>query len=82
MQLPREVIVGKGTLNRAEEVSQRLDLEGPALIIAGSKSYEIAGKRFRDLLEQTGMNVETFLTQKVTFTEILAIENQIKKWKP
>jgi glycerol-1-phosphate dehydrogenase [NAD(P)+] len=82
MQLPREVIVGKGTLNRAEEVVQRLDLEGPALIIAGSKSSEIAGKRFRDLLKQTGMSVETLLIQKVTFNEILSIESQIKKWKP
>ena len=51
MQLPREVIVGKGTLSRVTEVVRRLGLSGSALIVAGSKSYEVAGKRVRELLQ-------------------------------
>jgi glycerol-1-phosphate dehydrogenase [NAD(P)+] len=82
MQLPREVIVGKGTLTRVTEVVQRLDLSGSALIIAGPKSCEIAGKKVRDLLEHTGMNVDTLLVKTVTSSDILTVEERIKEWKP
>jgi glycerol-1-phosphate dehydrogenase [NAD(P)+] len=82
MQLPREVIVGKGTLSRITEVAQRLSLSGSALIIAGHKSCEIAGKKVRDLLEQTGITVDTLLVEKATLKDILAVEERIKAWKP
>jgi glycerol-1-phosphate dehydrogenase [NAD(P)+] len=82
MQLPREVIVGNGVLTRVTEVAQRLGLSGSALIIAGAKSCEIAGKTVRDLLEQTGMNVDTLLVEKATLKEIFNVEERIKAWKP
>ncbi len=82
MQLPREVIVGKGTLKRVVEVSQRLGLRGSVLVIAGKKSSEIAGKEVHDLLEQAGMNVETLLIEKVTFADLLKVEEKIKILKP
>ncbi len=82
MQLPREVIVGKGTLARIKEVVQRLSLSGSALIIAGTKSCEIAGKKVRDLLSQTGMTVDTLLVEKATIKDVLMVEERIKAWKP
>ena len=82
MQLPREVIVGNGVLTRVTEVAQRLGLSGSALIIAGPKSCEIAGKTVRDLLEQTGMNVDTLLVETATLRDILTVEERIKAWKP
>jgi glycerol-1-phosphate dehydrogenase [NAD(P)+] len=82
MQLPREVIVGKGTLTRVTEVAQRLGLTGSALIIAGPTSCEVAGDRVRDLLEQAGMNVDTLLVKTVTNQDILTVEERIKEWKP
>ena len=82
MQLPREVTVGKGTLNRVVEVAQRLGLSSSALIIAGKKSCEVAGKQVHDLLEQTGMNVNTLLVEKVTLKDLLPVEEKIKTLKP
>lgn len=82
MQLPREVIVGRGTLTRVTEVAQRLGLSGSALIIAGAKSCEVAGKKVGDLLEQTGMNVDTLLVEKITLKDILMVEDKIKALKP
>ena len=82
MQLPREVIVGKGTLNRIAEVTQRLGFTGSALIIAGQTSCEIAGQKVRNLLQQTGMNVDTLLVEKVTMRDIAAVEDRINAWKP
>jgi glycerol-1-phosphate dehydrogenase [NAD(P)+] len=82
MQLPREVIVGKGTLKRITEVAQRLSLSKSALIIAGPKSLEIAGKAVRGFLEQTGMHVHTLLVETVSGKEVLRVEDKICAWKP
>jgi glycerol-1-phosphate dehydrogenase [NAD(P)+] len=82
MQLPREVIVGKGVLTRIPEVTQRLNLSGSALIIAGEKSYEIAGKTVQALLKPTGIAVDTLLVETASDKDILAIEERIKTSKP
>ncbi|MCW3998410.1 MAG: NAD(P)-dependent glycerol-1-phosphate dehydrogenase [Candidatus Bathyarchaeota archaeon] len=82
MQLPREVIVGRGTIKRIPELLQRLKITGTALIIAGKKSNQIAGEKVRDLLLQSGMSVDTFLVNKVTTREVLMVEKQIKSWRP
>ena len=81
MQLPREVIVGNGVLKRITEVLQRLDLNGPILIVAGMKSCQIAGKQVSDLLQQNGINVDTILVQKVTRQDILMVEENIRRLK-
>ena len=54
MQLPREVIVGKGTLNRVPEVVKRLSLKGQALVISDEQCFELAGKTVGDLLAECG----------------------------
>jgi glycerol-1-phosphate dehydrogenase [NAD(P)+] len=82
MQLPREVIIVKGTLTRITEVTQRLGLSGSALIIAGLKSCEVAGKEVSKLLQETGIKVDTLLVKTVTNKDILIVEEQIKKQKP
>lgn len=82
MQLPREVIVGKGTLERIPEVLQRLGLAGSALIVAGKKSSEIAGKRVRKLLESNGISVNVVLVDTATIKDVTLIEEQIKAKKP
>ncbi len=82
MQLPREVIVGKGTLTSIAEVTQRLGLSRSALIIAGVKSCEVAGKEVSTLLQETGIKVDTLLVKTVTNKDIIIVEEQIKKQKP
>lgn len=82
MQLPREVIVGRGAIKRVPEVIQRLNINGNALIIAGKKSYEIAGQKVRNSLSQVGISTDTFLVNKVTSREVLMVEKQIKNWRP
>ena len=82
MQLPREVIVGKGTLSRVTEVMQRLNLSGSVLIIGGLKSCEVAGKRVRDMLEQKGIVVDTLIVDTTTIRDVLMVEERIKSWRP
>lgn len=82
MQLPREVIVGEGAINRIAEVTQRLGFTGSALMIAGKKSYEVAGPKVCNVLQQTGMNVDTRLVETATMKDITAMEERIKAWNP
>lgn len=82
MQLPREVIVGSGTIERIPEVSKRLGFTKSTLIIAGSQTYEIAGKIAKELLEREGMEVNTFLVKSATLKDVQAVEEKIKAFKP
>jgi len=82
MQLPREVIVGNGIIERAAEVCRRLGFSESALIVAGSKTYNIAGKTVRALLEEKGVKVDTFLVESAAIKDVHAVEEKIKAWKP
>jgi glycerol-1-phosphate dehydrogenase [NAD(P)+] len=82
MQLPREVIVGKGAIARIPEVMQRLGLTGSAMIVAGQKSYEVAGKRVRALLEANGIGADVVRVDTATIKDVTFVEEQIKEKKP
>jgi glycerol-1-phosphate dehydrogenase [NAD(P)+] len=82
MQLPREVIVGNGTIERVGEISRRLGFSKSALIIAGSKTFDIAGKTVRDLLEDEGMEVDTHTVDTATVGDVRSVEEKIETSKP
>jgi glycerol-1-phosphate dehydrogenase [NAD(P)+] len=82
MQLPREVIVGKGTLNRIPEVVKRLGLSGKALVMSDSKCYDVAGRAVSGFLEESGLAVDFLLVKTMTINDVLAVEDQIKELKP
>jgi glycerol-1-phosphate dehydrogenase [NAD(P)+] len=82
MQLPREVIVGNGTIECAADISKRLGFTKSALIIAGSKTYDIAGKTVKELLEIEGIKVDVFLVESATVKDLEAVEEKIRALKP
>ena len=82
MQLPREVIVGKGTLNRIPEVTKRLGLRGKALVLSDAQCYEIAGKEVSGFLEKSGLAVDFLLVNTMNIKDVLAVQEKIKKLKP
>jgi glycerol-1-phosphate dehydrogenase [NAD(P)+] len=83
MQLPREVIVGNGAIERVAEISRRLGFTESALIIAGSKTYDIAGKKVKGLLErEQEMKVDTFLVETATAEDVNTVVDKIGTLKP
>ena len=82
MQLPREVIVGKGTLARLPEVVKRLGLKGKALVLSDAQCYEIAGKTVSRFLEQSGLTVDFLLVKSMTVDDLIKVEEQLKDQKP
>jgi glycerol-1-phosphate dehydrogenase [NAD(P)+] len=82
MQLPREVLIGNGTIERVAEVALRLGFKKSALIVAGQKTCEVAGKTVKKLLEEEGLAVNTFLVNSSTVEDVATVEEKIKVWKP
>ena len=82
MQLPREVIVGKGTLSRIPEVAKRLNLKGKALVLSDLQCYELAGKKVSKLLEESGLTVDFCPIKTMTMKDVQTLEGQIKELKP
>ena len=82
MQLPREVIVGKGTLSRVSETAKRLGLTGSALILAGHKTCKIAGNTVIHQLEQAGIAVDSLIVETATMKDVTTAEEKIKQTKP
>jgi glycerol-1-phosphate dehydrogenase [NAD(P)+] len=82
MQLPREVIVGNGVIERIPEVSQKLGFTKSALIIAGAKTYEVAGKTVKELLEDKKMEVNVLLVETATVKDVESVEEKIRAMKP
>ena len=82
MQLPREVIVGNGTIEQVADICRRLGFAKSALVIAGAKTFDIAGKTVKELLEDKKMEVETFLVETATIKDVKVVEERIKLLKP
>jgi glycerol-1-phosphate dehydrogenase [NAD(P)+] len=82
MQLPREVIVGNGTLNRLPEVVTRLGLKGKAMILSDTQCYQLAGKTVSNLLEKAGLTTDFLLVKSMTVDDLICVEEAIKEQKP
>jgi glycerol-1-phosphate dehydrogenase [NAD(P)+] len=82
MQLPREVIVGEGVIERVAEISHRLGFTSSALIVTGSRTWDVAGKTVKAILEGDGLKVETLIVDSATLWDVRAVEEKIKTLKP
>jgi glycerol-1-phosphate dehydrogenase [NAD(P)+] len=82
MQLPREVIVGKGTLSRVPEVVGRLGLKGKALVLSDANCYQLAGKTVSGFIEQPGLTVDYLLVKSMNTKDVTNLEEQIKHIQP
>jgi glycerol-1-phosphate dehydrogenase [NAD(P)+] len=82
MQLPREVIVGEGVIERVAEISNRLGFTSSALIVTGSRTWHVAGKTVKAILEDDGLKVETLIVESATLWDVRAVEEKIKTLKP
>ena len=82
MQLPREVIVGKGTLDRIPEVVNRLGLKGKALVLSDAQCYKIAGEKVSAELEKAGLTPDFLLVKSMTVDDLILVEKQLKEQKP
>ena len=82
MQLPREVVVGRGTLELVGDICKKLGFSKTAFVVTGEKTVEIAGDRVIELLEKAGMKVRHILVSSPTLWNVRAVEMKIKIRRP
>jgi glycerol-1-phosphate dehydrogenase [NAD(P)+] len=83
MQLPREIIVGGGSLNSVGKICNNLGFSN-ILIITGPTTINVAGKRVANKLRDIGfkINCQIVTTNNPTLDDIVNSEKKIKKYKP
>jgi len=74
LQLPRDVLIGHGTLEQLPKVCEDLQLGKSALIIAGENTMKAAGGRAMELLEDICC-VDTFCAKNISLDTIQNIED-------
>lgn len=84
MQLPREIVVGNGTLNLIGDVCKRLGFVNSALAVTGPHTFHVAGKKIIELLKDEGMEIEHLIVNsKVpTLRDVDIVEKKIEELKP
>lgn len=82
MQLPREVLVGKGVMPSVGETVARLGFKGPALVVTGHKVITIAGDMITESLKRANFKSSTVLVGSSTTEEVSRVENEIRQVKP
>ncbi len=84
IQLPREIIVGSGSLNLINSICDDLGFTERALIITGEKTFEIAGRKIREMLRDNGLMVDVhIITSSIpTVEDVKSSENKIRKINP
>jgi len=82
MELPREVIVGENTLELVADIAKKLGFKKKAFIVSGFKTFKIAGRKVKDILEDSGIEVEYSLVNSSTANEVKLVEEKLDFVKP
>lgn len=82
MQLPREVVLGNGTLELVVPICKKLGFSKSAFVVTGVETYMVAGRRVIDLLNDSGISTDHLLVYSPTVEEVGAVKAKIKETKP
>lgn len=82
MQLPREVIVGSNTLELIGDICKKLGFSKSALIVTGSHTKKVAGRRVMDLLADHDMDVDYVIVTSSTAEDLRTVKEKIKELQP
>lgn len=70
IELAREVVIGSDAFSRIPEIVKKLGLKGPALLISGSNTYDVAGREVEELLKDRGFSVKARIVGKVNHSAL------------
>ena len=79
MQLPREVLIGRGAIDTVSDMCKQLGLKSPVVILTGLKTYDVAGKRVITSLEKLGYKTSFLLVKESTMKQVSDLTNMIKE---
>ena len=78
MELPREVVVGHGSIELVGSTCRKLTLKGPALIIADDVTRKVAGEKVMEALEYDNYQIFMKTIKDATIEEVEATKTKIE----
>lgn len=84
MQLPREIIIGKGSLKMIGSICNDLGFKKGALIVTGERTFNVAGQKVKEILEREGLAVNEHIIKSnmPTVDDVESSERKIREVKP
>jgi len=84
MQLPREVVVGRGSIEFIGPICRGLGFTKRVLLITGEVTFEVAGSAIKERLEGEGIKVEEHIITSNTPTihDVKVCEEKIVRFRP
>lgn len=82
IQLPREVLIGRGVLKKIGTACQGLGFSSSALLLTGPKTYYIAAKETIISLEKNGFDVENLIVESSEMKYVVMAEKKILEHHP
>jgi len=79
MQLPREVIVGKGILGSIVSICTKLGFSENVIVVTGPKTHHVAGRHVMDLLEDAAIQVEAACVSTASLQEVNNVVAEIRR---
>jgi len=82
MQLPREVLVGKGVIDKVGDVCIQLGLGSKAVVLTGPHTRRLAGEQVSRLLEAKGFETTLFIVESPTMHVVYEAQETISGADP
>ena len=82
MQLPREVIVGKGILGSVVTICMKLGFSERVMVVTGPKTRHVAGHHVQDLLEDAAIHVDATCVSSASLKEVNNVVTEMKESCP
>lgn len=82
MQLPRDILIGRGVLNKLAEVCRGLGFHSSIFVLTGQKVYGIVTHEIIRTLERSDYEVEYSLIEEANMQSVQEAKGQIGELKP
>lgn len=79
IQMPREVHIGPGVINKTGEVCKDLRIKNNMLIVTGPHTYDIAAKYVMESLDDFDYDVDLVKVSDATIDSVKAVEDNISE---
>lgn len=76
IELSREIILGNQAYEQFPSILDKLGLKGPALLFCDGTTFDVAGKKVREILEGEGYTVEKMICSGVTEQELEKVKEK------
>jgi glycerol-1-phosphate dehydrogenase [NAD(P)+] len=79
IQLPREVHIGPGVIDKTGEICNDLRFYDDALVVCGPHTYKIAGEQVINSLESKDFNVDVVKVDSATNDSVQLVQDELKE---